>query len=105
MARFGPKLERRQLLLGRFVDIGTELFAIVASCARAQSLRERANEASAEETLLLADFFCQSARLRIEQNFKRLHQNVDRQGHDLAQRVLNGKCIWLEKGIVDGEVG
>jgi hypothetical protein len=105
MARFGPKLERRQLLLGRFVDIGTELFAIVASCARAQSLLERANEASAEETLVLADFFCRSARLRIEQNFKRLHQNVDRQGYDLAQRVLNGKCIWLEKGIVDGEEG
>ncbi|MEO8425997.1 MAG: acyl-CoA dehydrogenase family protein [Verrucomicrobiota bacterium] len=105
MVRFGPKLERRQLLLGRFVDMGTELFAIFASCARAQGLLERANEASAEETILLVDFFCRSARLRIEQNFKRLHQNVDQQGYDLAQRVLDGKCLWLEKGIVDGELG
>src|SRR5208282_1285 len=36
MAKHGPKLEREQVLLGRFVDIGTELFAMLASCARAQ---------------------------------------------------------------------
>src|SRR4051812_14644338 len=38
MVRFGPKLEREQVLLGRFVDIGAELFAITATCLRAQSL-------------------------------------------------------------------
>ena len=38
MAGHGPKLERKQVLLGRFVDIGTEIFAIATSCARAQSM-------------------------------------------------------------------
>src|SRR5258706_581452 len=38
MARFGPKLEREQVLLGRFVEIGTELYAIATTCSRAQSL-------------------------------------------------------------------
>src|SRR5439155_14670249 len=34
----GPKLERQQVLLGRFVDIGAEFFAISATCARAPAL-------------------------------------------------------------------
>src|SRR5207244_4263127 len=34
MLRHGPKLERKQLLLARFVEIGTELFAITAVCLR-----------------------------------------------------------------------
>ena len=59
MARFGPKLEREQVLLGRFVDLGTELFALSATCARAQQL-------GAPEALALADYFCRTARLRIE---------------------------------------
>src|SRR6059058_2891722 len=37
MMRFGPKLDREQLLLSRFVGIATELFAMSATCAFAQS--------------------------------------------------------------------
>ena len=37
MARFGPKLDREQLLLSRFVGIATELFAMSATCSFAQS--------------------------------------------------------------------
>ena len=36
MARFGPKLDREQLLLSRFVGIATELFGISATCSFAQ---------------------------------------------------------------------
>jgi hypothetical protein len=35
MVKHGPKLEREQILLGRFVEIGAELFAITATCSRA----------------------------------------------------------------------
>lgn len=93
MARFGPKLERRQLLLGRFVDIGTELFAITASCSRAQSL-------DTEEACALADYFCRMSRLKIEALFRDVHDNRDNEGYRVAQQVLAGEFRWLQDGIV-----
>jgi hypothetical protein len=98
MARFGPKLERQQVLLGRFVDIGTELFAITATCLRAQSLMK--DVAKSAEVRELADYFCNSARLRITHLFHDLHANADREGYRLAQKVLEGKQDWVQEGIL-----
>jgi hypothetical protein len=93
MARFGPKLEREQVLLGRFVDIGTELFAMAATCARAHSLAEG-------NALPVADYFCKTARLRIEELFTQLHHNNDKAGYRFAQQVLSGEQEWLERGVL-----
>jgi hypothetical protein len=98
MVRFGPKLERQQVLLGRFVDIGAELFAITATCLRAQALmKEKGNSPEVRE---VADYFCNSARLRIAHLFHELHQNADSQGYRLAQKVLGGEQDWLRDGIL-----
>jgi len=93
MARFGPKLERRQILLGRLVDIGTELFAITASCSRARSL-------DTEEARALADYFCGLSRSKIEALFRDVHDNRDNEGYRVAQQVLAGEFEWLQDGIV-----
>ncbi len=97
MAKFGPKLEREQVLLGRFVDIGTELFATLATCSRAQQMLEEGN---AENVLALADYFCATSSLRVKELLRALHDNADRKGYKLAQQVLDGKMDWLERGIV-----
>jgi alkylation response protein AidB-like acyl-CoA dehydrogenase len=97
MAVHGPKLERQQVLLGRFVDIGTELFAITAACTRAEGLLARGGQR--EELLALVDYFCHSARLRIEQRFEGLKHNCDRKGYQLAQNVLAGGFDLLDQGI------
>jgi len=96
----GAKLDRQQVLLGRFVEIGTELFAIAATCSRAQALLASRDETRKRETLELVDYFCRSARLRIERNFAGLRHNADRQGYRVAQEVLAGKHNWLEEGTV-----
>jgi hypothetical protein len=98
MVRFGPKLERQQVLLGRFVDIGAELFAITATCLRAQSFMKDASKAA--EVRELADYFCNSARLRVTHLFRDLHANSDREGYRVAQKVLEGKEEWLQQGIL-----
>ena len=98
MARFGPKLDREQLLLSRFVGIATELFAISATCSRAQSLIDAGKPL--EEILSVANYFCRAARLRIEHHFAGTQHNADRSGYDLTQELLAGKHAELRGGIV-----
>src|ERR1700736_3058635 len=75
MARFGPKLEREQLLLSRFVGIATELFAISASCSFAQFKIDSGEPV--DEVLSLAGYACRSARFRIDHYFAGTGENVD----------------------------
>ena len=98
MAKYGPKLERQQVLLSRYVDIGTELFAMLASCARAQHLMD--TDPGAANVLALADYFCITSSHKVDELFRAARHNADRQGYRLAQEVLNGNMEWLERGIV-----
>lgn len=97
MVRYGIKLERRQMVLFRAVDIGAELYAMAAACVRARMLGRRGRpEASA-----LADAFCREARLRIRRSFAALHGPNDGTHYRLAQAVLRGEHAWLEAGIME----
>ena len=98
MARFGPKLDREQLLLSRFVGIATDLFAISATCSYAQWLLNQGKPA--DEILSVADYFCRSARMRIDHHFAGTARNADKQGYDLVQDLLAGKHELLRQGIV-----
>jgi hypothetical protein len=98
MARFGPKLDREQLLLSRFVAIATELFAISATCSFAQSKINAG--APLDETLSVADYFCRSARSRIDHYFAGTNRNADKRGYQLTQDLLAGKHASLRDGIV-----
>ena len=98
MMRFGPKLDREQLLLSRFVGIATELFAMSATCAFAQSKIDAGEPA--DEILSLAGYFCRSARMRIDQHFAGTSENADKAGYALTQELLAGKHDELRRGIV-----
>ncbi|GAB2976743.1 acyl-CoA dehydrogenase family protein [Amycolatopsis acidiphila] len=98
MARWQAALEKRQGFLGRIVDIGAELFAMAASCVRA----EMQDTESARE---LADVFCHQARLRIEALFDALWENTDDADYGLTARVLDGRYTWLEEGVFDPSEG
>src|SRR5687767_3525841 len=97
MVRFGPKLERKQMVLFRAVDIGAELFAMSAACSRAHML---ANKQGRKEALELADLFCVEARDRIAQHFRDFFGPNDDRLYKVSQRVLKGDHAWLEAGIV-----
>ncbi len=97
MARFGPTLEKRQSTLFRLVDVGAELFAISAVCAyAAHQTAAGLGDGSAFE---LADAFCRGARRRIAVTFDAVFDNDDSTDYRFAQRVLEGRFTWLERGI------
>src|SRR5579859_4608393 len=103
MARWQGRLERKQGFLGRIVDIGAELFAISATCARAQFDASSGTErglVAAE----LAKVFCAQARQRAEQLFSQLWSNTDAMDPALARHVLAGRYTWLEDGILDPSI-
>ena len=96
MVRFGPGLEKRQMVLFRAVDIGAELYAMSAACARAQMLVTKHAQTEAVE---LADLFCRESRDRVAQLFGALYGPHDKAMYGLALNVLDGKHAWLERGI------
>ncbi|MHB1490905.1 MAG: acyl-CoA dehydrogenase family protein [Cellulomonas sp.] len=104
MARWQTKLEQKQALLGRIVDIGAELFAMSAVCTRAESMRLQ-DPTTGASAYALADAFCRQSRVRVDDLFRQLSHSTDASDRALARAVLDGKVRWLEHGVMDPSEG
>jgi alkylation response protein AidB-like acyl-CoA dehydrogenase len=109
MVRFGPRLEKRQAVLGRLVEIGAELLAMTAACSKAAAMSGgqadgrsggQADGATEPGPIDLADLFCRHARRRVEERFQSVFDNDDVATYRVAQQVLSGQHGWLESGMV-----
>jgi hypothetical protein len=98
MVRFGPKLEKRQAVLGRIVEIGAELFAMAATCARAVAAGQWGT--TGKDAVELADAFCRQASRRVDEKFAAVWRNDDVNTYAVARKVLDGGYSWLERGMV-----
>jgi len=92
--RYRQGLQRRQLVLGRLVDCGAELFAIGAVLSRA------ASPAAPAESIALAELFCRQARRRIAALRRDLYANDDLENYRFARTLLDGRFAWLTDNIV-----
>jgi hypothetical protein len=100
MTRWQAKLEYRQAFLGRLVDIGSELFAMAAAVAYADTIGREQPERRAEAQEL-AELFCRQAKRRADVLFAELWHNDDDANREAAAKLLDGRYQWLEEGIVD----
>ncbi|RMH56505.1 MAG: DNA polymerase II, partial [Candidatus Hydrogenedentota bacterium] len=96
LVRFGPKLEKRQRVLFRFVDVGTLIFAMLATIGRALSEPPERRSAAIQ----LADIFCRDARRRIAATYADARDNSDTLEYSFAQDLLDGKAPFLEEDIL-----
>jgi alkylation response protein AidB-like acyl-CoA dehydrogenase len=99
MAKYGPKLEKEQIILGNFVDIGVDLFVMGATLSYADYLvAQNPADQSPQE---LADLFCREARRRIEGNFKAVKGNFNRSYDKVSRLLMDGKLDWLAAGAIN----
>ena len=100
MGRHQAALEQKGAVLGRVVDIGSELFAITSACAYAQTIA-REDPRRRDEAFELADLFAKQARKRADTLFSELFSNDDAAQYKLAQKLLEGRYTWFEADVVD----
>jgi alkylation response protein AidB-like acyl-CoA dehydrogenase len=97
MMRYQAKLERKQMVLFRIVDIGTDLFAMAATISYATMLAKQGQKNALE----LADLFCREAAKRVDQNFRTLFDDADDLSYKIVQRLMKGEYEWLEGDLVE----
>jgi len=96
MMRYQAKLERKQAVLFRIVDIGTDLFAMASAITYATSLAKNGQKNAIE----LADVFCRETRIRIENTFSSMFTDYDDAAYKLVQNMMKGEYDWFEGQLV-----
>lgn len=96
MSKYQQKLESKQSILNRIVDIGTELFAMSATCTYAAMLVKN-GQANAVD---LANAFCVDSKERIEAYFAQSANNNDRSHLKVAKKILGKEYEWMENEII-----
>ncbi|MDB6120102.1 MAG: acyl-CoA dehydrogenase, partial [Verrucomicrobiaceae bacterium] len=86
----GPSLEKKQVLLGRFVDIGAELFVLASTLSYAQSkITEASHERpEMEHTLRMTSYFAKLAKEKVAGLFRAISSNADSEGYTVAKGVM-----------------
>lgn len=98
MVKYQKKMEAKQALLNRIVDIGTDLFAMACACSYAEMLSQSGQPKA--NSVDLADVFCLEAKKRIETSFNDLGNNADRKKIAVAKKVMKNEFEWLESDII-----
>jgi hypothetical protein len=84
----GPKLEMRQLILARLVDIGAELAVMSLVAARLQTEIDRKDAKSSTNMIVMRYFFA-SRRQYVERLFNEVWSNADEEASAAANEVMS----------------
>lgn len=95
MVRYGPSLDKQQMLLGRLTEIGTELFVISACAIRIDSMIKD-DPLKTAEYLELMDIVFNESKIKIKNNFSGMSNNNDKKNYSFTRKILDGTFKFLE---------
>lgn len=102
MGKYKEKLEYEQVILGNFVEIGIDLFAMGAVLSYAEAmLAQNPKDSTPNE---LAELFCKNARARIEANFKAVGKNHNHDYDKVTDTLMGGGFEWFYNTDIYGEM-
>jgi hypothetical protein len=92
MAMHGPSLEKQQMLLGKFVDIGVELFVLATAIAYAESrvVSAEVDAAHVDHTLMLVHYFGELTRVKVGELFRSASSK-----HDASARAMTKELMTI----------
>jgi alkylation response protein AidB-like acyl-CoA dehydrogenase len=93
----GPGLQNKEVFLSRVVDIATEIYVMSACISKARKLEKEGNHNAQD----LALHYCENSQRKVNQLFKELWHNSDKEKYQLAQRIEKDEFLWLEKGNIE----
>ena len=97
-ARYQAKLAVKQLMLDRFSRIAINLGAMTLTCDFAQKLDE---DKPGNDYVELAELFCRTTAREVEDLFKSLDDNDDKERYQASKRLLAGEFDeFLLQGII-----
>jgi hypothetical protein len=102
MVKNGPRLEKKQATLFRGVEIGADIFAMVAAILYAKDLKDQ-GQPHAAQCADLADLFCRNTAMRIRTKFGLFSRNADAQKLKVNKQVLEGAHKWMEADLTKDE--
>ena len=92
MIRYGPGLDKQQLLLGRLTEIGTELFVMTCALLKAE-------QSAGDGQAALADAVFRNGKIKIKEKFAAIRHNNDKRNYKLGRKVLDGDYKKIERVI------
>ena len=92
MIRYGPGLDKQQLLLSRLTEIGTELFVVMCALLKSEQSNDKRDKA-------LADAVFRNGKIKIKEKFAAIRNNNDQRNYKLGRKVLDGDYKKIERVI------
>ena len=98
MMKHQKKLEAKQAIINRVVDIGVELFAMSSVCTYTDHLIK--NEKDKSNAIDLAILYLEETRKKVDRFFEDGEDNCDQAHLKVVKKILDEEFTWMEEGIV-----